>query len=81
MSNVSFRNPGINVSTDHVSVSSKRPQQPPAVEAESALSSQENAAYTPQREVPFIDKSEFVEVDGKKYFFNAPRGSYVNILV
>lgn len=34
-----------------------------------------------RREVPMPQNAEFVEIDGKKYFLDAPRGTYLNILV
>lgn len=34
------------------------------------------------REAPFAtDKAEFVEADGRRYYLNAPRGTYLDILV
>ena len=33
------------------------------------------------REIPIPRNAEYVEADGKKYLLNAPRGTYLNILV
>lgn len=42
----------------------------------------ESKAPSFQRERPFdTQNAEFVELDGKRYYLNAPRGTYLNILV
>ena len=33
------------------------------------------------REIPIPRNAEYVEADGKRYLLNAPRGTYLNILV
>lgn len=79
MSNVSLGNSGLNISTDRVSVGSKRAPAPGIQDVQAA--SPQDARLPFRREVPNTERSEFVEADGKKYFLNAPRGTYVNILV
>jgi len=34
-----------------------------------------------RREMPMTRGSDFVDIDGKRYFFDAPRGTYLNIVV
>lgn len=34
-----------------------------------------------RREMPMTRGSDYVDVDGKRYFFDAPRGTYLNIVV
>ncbi len=79
MSNVSLGNSGLNISTDHIQVGSKRAPTPGIQDVQAA--SPQDARTPFRREVPHTERSEFVEVEGKKYFLNAPRGTYVNILV
>ena len=74
----SLTRPGIN--TDRISVASKQRVQKNEAPADSgAPPVQASSAFL--REVPMQKNAEFVEIDGKKYFLDAPRGSYVNILV
>lgn len=56
----------------------------------SAASKQRTVQNTPdhrpsadfKRERPFDTRNaDFVEIDGKRYYLNAPRGTYLNILV
>lgn len=77
MSNVSFTNRQINVNTDQIAASSKR------IEPAKRQNIEQNIDVLPafRREVPFSEYSHFVEIDGKRYNLNAPRGTYLNILV
>ena len=70
--------PGIN--TDRISAASKQRAQRNETAAVSNASPP-RASSPFLREVPLQKNAEFVEIDGKKYFLDAPRGSYVNILV
>lgn len=76
MSSVSFSNRGINVNTDRIAASSKR------IEA-AGRSVERTTDVLPafRREALFGEESNFVEIDGKRYNLNAPRGTYINILV
>lgn len=75
MSNVSFTNRGINLDTGRVAASSKRADFAKNTEKQTV-----SPSY--RREVPFLnDEGTFVEISGKRYNLNAPRGTYVNILV
>ena len=67
------------VNTDRVSIASKQPAQ--KIESLSGKESSSSQFSSFRREVPMPRNAEFVEVDGKKYFLNAPRGSYVDIIV
>ena len=62
----------LTVSADRIAAAPKRHVSP-----ETATPS----ASAFQRERPFDSSSEFVEIDGKRYYLNAPRGTYLNILV
>ena len=71
---------GTSVNTDRISVSSRQR----TAETEAARRQEEQAnvpALTFRREVPMPANDGFVEADGKRYFLNAPRGTYVNIVV
>ena len=73
----SLTNP--NLGADRISATSR--QLLPKSESTADASAPNFQAQAFRREVPMPQKGEFVEVDGKKYFLDAPRGSYVNILV
>ena len=71
---------GSAVNTDLISVASKQR----AIKAERPYDqrntpSSQSASF--RREVPMPHNAEFVEIDGKKYFLDAPRGTYVDIVV
>ncbi|MCQ2913707.1 MAG: hypothetical protein MJ247_00740 [Alphaproteobacteria bacterium] len=74
--NVNRFSSGMNLSTDLVSVSSRRTPI-------STVSQAQESQYQNSRrvEVPFTSDEGFVLVDGKKLYLDAPRGTYVNILV
>lgn len=58
----------------------ERQRTPVSRSASSADTAANNRIYG--REAPFAtDRSEFVEADGRRYYLNAPRGTYLNILV
>ena len=77
MSNVSFTNRQKNLNTDQIAASSKR------IQPAKRQNIEQNIDVLPafRREVPFSEDSHFVEIDGKRYNLNAPRGTYLNILV
>lgn len=69
---------GSGINTDRISVASKQR----APKSDSAPEKNVSVPATSfRREVPFPQDAGFVEVDGRKYYLNAPRGTYVNILV
>lgn len=70
----------LDLNTEHISVSSKRGFEKQSVTYEAEPVSETNAVSY-KREVPYTQESEFVIVDGKKYFLDAPRGSYLDIMV
>ncbi len=61
--------------TNGFSVTRKQRTAGESVSDESAAS----AAF--RREMPMTRGSDYVDVDGKRYFFDAPRGTYLNIVV
>lgn len=64
---------GLTVNTDRIAAASKQR----VSNGEKAVS-----ATAFQRERPFdTQNAEFVELDGTRYYLNAPRGTYLNILV
>lgn len=64
---------GLTVNTDRIAAAAKQR----VSNGEKAVS-----ATAFQRERPFdTQNAEFVELDGKRYYLNAPRGTYLNILV
>lgn len=71
---------GLDLNTDRIAAASRqnRVHTPPA-EANNDSPSFQASAF--RREIPMPRNAEFVELNGKKYFLNAPRGTYVNILV
>lgn len=63
----------LSVSTDRIATASK---------ARVSNGGTAATAASFQRERPFdTQNAEFVELDGKRYYLNAPRGTYLNILV
>ena len=71
---------GTGVNTDRIAVSSRQR----TAETESAKRREEQPnvpALSFRREVPMPRNDNFVEADGKRYYLNAPRGTYVNIVV
>ncbi|MBO4520897.1 MAG: hypothetical protein J5787_06785 [Alphaproteobacteria bacterium] len=70
---------GSAISTDRISAASKqraaRIEQP----RDQNASSMQSTSF--RREVPMPQNAEFVEIDGKKYFLDAPRGTYLDIIV
>ncbi len=80
MKPISSFSSGLELNTDRIASTSKhRSAQPTRSVETNTFGSQHASAF--KREVPFSNGSEFVEIDGKKYFFSAPRGTYVNIIV
>ena len=79
MANVSFNNSTTGVNTDRVAASSKafvkkNVDNNPAPDSQTFLPA-------PRRAVPNGENAPFVDVDGKRYYLNVPRGTYLNILV
>lgn len=71
---------GSGINTDRISPASK--QNRPRIET--SLPQQDATAFQSssfRREVPIQHGNEFVEIDGKKYFLDAPRGTYLDIIV
>ena len=79
MKSISSSLTNTSLSTDRVSTASRQllPKSDPM--SDTAASNFQSQAF--RREVPMPQNGAFVEVDGKKYFLDAPRGSSVNILV
>ena len=71
---------GSGVSTDRISVASKQ-RMPKAEQLPSDQTASVFQSSPFKREVPLPHNAEFVEIDGKKYFLDAPRGTYVNIVI
>ena len=64
----------LSVNTDRIAAASKQRS------VQNAQDRQPSADF--RRERPFDTRdADFVEVDGKRYYLNAPRGTYLNILV
>lgn len=78
MASISSPLTGSGINTDRISVASKQRSSEAPVMKEEA---QTLSASSFRREVPIQQKGDFVEVNGKRYFLNARRGTYVNILV
>lgn len=70
---------GTSNGTDVIAITARRNQTRVDHQNKPADSSQKSSSFL--REVPFSRDSEYVEADGKRYFLNAPRGTYLNILV
>lgn len=72
---------GLELNTDRIAAASKqrRADRPAATTDSSREPAQQARAF--RREIPMPDNAGFVDVDGKRYFLNAPRGTYVNIVV
>ena len=71
---------GLDLNTDRIAAASRQNRvhvQP--TEANNDAPAFQASAF--RREIPMPRNAEFVELNGKKYFLNAPRGTYVNILV
>lgn len=81
MKPISSSTSGLELNTDRIAAASKQRQTraTAAAEGQDASSAFQAAAF--RREMPMTRDAGFVEVDGKKYFLNAPRGTYVNIIV
>lgn len=78
MAGISFNKPSLGVNTDRVAASS-RSFLKKNIEETKEFSEKTPVLYT--REVPGLNDSPFVEENGKRYYLNAPRGTYLNILV
>ena len=70
---------GTAINTDRISVASK--QRTVRIDQSPEQSEPASQQTSFRREVPMPKGAEFVEIDGKKYFLDAPRGTYLNILV
>lgn len=72
---------GLELNTDRIAAASKqrRADRPAATTESNREPAQQASAF--RREIPMPDNAGFVDVDGKRYFLNAPRGTYVNIVV
>ena len=79
MKNISSSLTNTSLSTDRISTASRQLLPKSDSAADTTVSNFQSQAF--RREVPIPQNGAFVEVDGKKYFLDAPRGSYVNILV
>ena len=79
MKPVSSSTSGLELNTDRIAAASKQRQT--RVSAATEQSSPDFRTSPFKREIPIPQNAEFVEVDGKKYFLNAPRGTYVNIII
>ena len=79
MKPVSSSTSGLELNTDRIAAASKQRQ------VRSLPSAKQEAYDSPltsfKRERPISNNAEFVEIDGKRYFLNAPRGTYVNIII
>lgn len=79
MKPISSSTSGLELNTDRIAAASKQRQTRAPASAEQDSAAFHAAAF--RREMPMTRDAEFVEVDGKKYFLNAPRGTYVNIII
>ena len=79
MKTVSSSLTGSGINTDRISVASKQRTLKNETPPENKVAAVQMSSF--KREVPIPQNAGFVEVDGKKYFLNAPRGTYLNILV
>ena len=79
MKPISSSTSGLELNTDRIAAASKQRQTHAANATEQHPSDFQASAF--RREIPIVQDAEFVEVDGKKYFLNAPRGTYVNIII
>ncbi|MBR1778658.1 MAG: hypothetical protein IJ752_08785 [Alphaproteobacteria bacterium] len=70
---------GSNLSTERIAAVSR--QQMPKIESSADQNTPAFQASSFRREVPLPKNADFVEIDGKKYFLDAPRGTYLNIVV
>ena len=78
MAGVSFHKPQVGVNTDRIAASSRAFTPQKSAETTSA----EREKNPSRREMFAPDASEpFVEKDGKRYYLNAPRGTYLDIFV
>lgn len=66
---------GLNLNTDRIITASKQ-KMPPSEKAHSVTPS-----LTLRQDVFSGSNNAFVELDGKRYYLNAARGSYINIIV
>lgn len=81
MAGVSFNKPQSGVNTDRIAASSRAfTPAKSASSTEKARDSQTNALVRRER-FDAQPADPFVEVNGKRYYLNAPRGTYLNILV
>lgn len=80
METVSSSLTGSGINTDRISAASRQRVPENKTLAVSSRDTEVRSS-TFKREVPMPKNAEFVEIDGKKYFLNAPRGTYLNILV
>ncbi len=80
MKTVSSPITGSGINTDRISVASKQRMQKTEMPPDQKNASTFQSSPF-KREVPLPHNAEFVEIDGKKYFLDAPRGTYVNIII
>ena len=71
---------GSGINTDRISIASRQ-LTPKAGNQPVSSKTSDIQASSFKREVPMPAEAKFVEIDGKKYFLDAPRGTYLNILV
>ena len=70
---------GFSNGTDIVSAAAVRNQKKAEANDRQLSSSPSSSAFL--REIPIPREAAYVEADGKKYLLNAPRGTYLNIIV
>jgi len=70
---------GSSISTDRIAVASRQRTSKIEQPLDQNASPFQSSSF--RREVPMPQNAEFVEIDGKKYFLDAPRGTYLNIIV
>ena len=70
---------GSALGTDRVAAASRQRQPRIETPANQEAPILQSSAF--KREVPMPQNADFVEIDGRKYFLDAPRGTYLDILV
>ena len=78
MAEISFSNTQTGVNTDRIAASSRAFTPSKSERADNGDSARAVAVRSSYKANP---ADPFVEIDGKRYYLNAPRGTYLDILV
>lgn len=79
MAEISFNKSQTGVNTDRIAASSRAFT--PSRTAQTQDGRESSRAVDVRRSYKANPADPFVEIDGKKYYLNAPRGTYLDILV